>query len=333
MLKFILGLLCFSFCLTGIIKNWKSYNIFDFIVVTIVTILPFIIYKIISKNKNNKSNKPKEPRNIIISAPSSPNNQNLTIQTAPTPAQNNNSQPTTVPSDNATPKSNISNKIPAAYSEIEIQNDLRILNDCIKLMQTTNNFETFFNRCELAMQKSSALESTGLNINPEMTLQAILQLKNSSLERILQTVYEKELSSINSLKTTKGKISRIDKLLETLSKYREDLISVSNYKKIVLNLHKLKKELETEQHTAISEEYQAAYQKSIADAERIKKMYEALETERYQIIGEPDCKHYKICRQNNGKVYYLSEYQIGQTAPPFHEKCTCTVVPYFDDEF
>lgn len=330
MLKFILGLLWFSFCLIGIINNWKNYNIFDFIIVTIVTILPFVIYKIISKNKNSKTNNAKEQSNINISqAHRSLSNQKSTIQTAPTPTQNNIPELQSALPDSATPTSNIPNKVPAAYSEMEIQNDLRILKESINIMQTTAKLDTFFNRYELAIQKSRTLS----NINPEMTLQAILQLKNSSLERILQTVYEKELSSINALKTTKGKINRIDKLLETLSKYKEDLITVSSYKKIAISLHKLKKELKAEQHTAISEEYQAAYQRSIADAERIKTMYESLETERYQILGEPDCKHYKICRKNNGKVYYLSEYQIGKTAPPFHEQCTCTVIPYFDDEF
>ena len=164
-----------------------------------------------------------------------------------------------------------------------------------------------------------------------MTSQAIMQSKNSNLERILQTIYEKELTAINGLKTNKGKINRIDKLLETLSNYKADLQSLNNYKKIAINLHKLKKELTTEQNTRISEEYQETYQRAVADAERIQKDFNYLKVERYQILGESDCKHYKICKNNNNKVYYLSEYKIGKTAPPFHEQCTCTVVPYFDD--
>ena len=68
-------------------------------------------------------------------------------------------------------------------------------------------------------------------------------------------------------------------------------------------------------------------------ADKVKAEFKSLGVERYQILGEPDCNHYDICAKKNGKVYALSSYKIGKTAPPFHEKCTCTVVPYFDDEF
>lgn len=330
-LRIFIGVNCIGVCILGayeIFTSSQGEKMQNFAVTFFCAFLAFFLLK------NNKSNKQKELKNInIAQAPSSLNNQDFVSKTEPGYKTNNNPQSQPTLPDGFTHANNIPNRISTKYSEMETQNDLRILNDCINLMQTTNNFDTFFSRYELAMKKSSTLESAGLNINPDITSQALMQLKNSNLERILQTAYEKELSSINGLKTTKGKINRINKFLETLSKYKEYLISVNSYKKIALNLHTQKRELETEQHTAISEEYQAAHQKSIADAERIKKMYEALETERYQIIGEPDCKHYKICRQNNGKVYYLSEYKTGQTAPPFHERCTCTVVPYFDDEF
>ena len=118
-----------------------------------------------------------------------------------------------------------------------------------------------------------------------------------------------------------------------LSQYNDELEVVNGYSTIVNSLKKLQKELKDEHKAVISEKYQVAYQTAVADAERIKSDFENSGTERYQILGEPDCKHYKICKQNNGKVYYLSEYQIGKTAPPFHEQCTCTVIPYFDDEF
>lgn len=68
-------------------------------------------------------------------------------------------------------------------------------------------------------------------------------------------------------------------------------------------------------------------------ANRVKEEFYSLGVERYQILGDPDCNHYEICKQNNGKIYPMSEYKTGQTAPPFHEKCTCTVIPYFEDSF
>ncbi len=332
MLKIVLSLFWIIFCFIGIANNWTHYNILDFIIVIAITVSPFVIYKFVSKRKLIKNNKSKEPSNIDISQETSlPNNQDFNTQTLPTTAQNTDSQPQTDLPNSFNPQNETPNKPTVAYSEMQVDNDLRILNDCINLMQSTNNLETFFSRYELAIQKSLALEQAGTNLNPIMTSQAIMQSKNSNLERILQTIYEKELTAINGLKTNKGKINRIDKLLETLSNYKADLQSLNNYKKIAINLHKLKKELTTEQNTRISEEYQETYQRAVADAERIQKDFNYLKVERYQILGESDCKHYKICKNNNNKVYYLSEYKIGKTAPPFHEQCTCTVVPYFDD--
>lgn len=36
---------------------------------------------------------------------------------------------------------------------------------------------------------------------------------------------------------------------------------------------------------------------------------------------------------NDGKVFPISEYEAGVTAPPFHVNCRSTTVPYFDENF
>jgi len=158
-------------------------------------------------------------------------------------------------------------------------------------------------------------------------------MKQPNLERILQANYEKELSAINSLKTAKGKINRIDKILANLADYQNELESVNDYNEIVKKLKKLKTAIKQEQKAIISEKYQDTYQAAIADAEQIRANFESIDVERYQIMGEPDCQHYKICARHNNEVYPLSEHKIGVTAPPFHEQCTCTIVPYSDDKF
>lgn len=334
MLKIVLSLFWIIFCFIGIANNWTHYNILDFIIVITLTVSPFVIYKFVSKHKLIKNNKPKEPSPIDISQETSlPHNQDFNTKTAPTTAQHTALQPQTNLPNGLTSQISIPNITPGVYSTMQADGDLRILNDCRNLMQSTSNFETFFSQYELAIQKSLSLEQAGINLNPHIASQAIMQSKNSNLERILQSTYEKEVSAINGLKTVNGKINRINRLLETISKYKADLQLLNNYKKIAINLHNLKKELTTEQNTIISEKYQEAYQRAVADAERIKKDFNHLNVERYQILGEPDCNHYDICTKKNGKIYALSSYKIGQTAPPFHEKCTCTVVPYFDDEF
>ena len=200
MLKIVLSLFWIIFCFIGIANNWTHYNILDFIIVIAITVSPFVIYKFVSKRKLIKNNKSKEPSNIDISQETSlPNNQDFNTQTLPTTAQNTNSQPQTDLPNSFNPQNETPNKPTVAYSEMQVDNDLRILNDCINLMQSTSNLETFFSRYELAIQKSLALEQAGTNLNPIMTSQAIMQSKNSNLERILQTIYEKELTAINGL--------------------------------------------------------------------------------------------------------------------------------------
>ena len=328
--KKILCSLWIVFCLFGIISNYKNYDNFDFLVIILFTLSPFAIYKII-KNKTQKSK--------ISQSANQLNNINLDKSQSAIKNQNSLKEQnhthkveTTELFSNDMLTLNMLN----AYSNIQAQNDLRILNDCINLMKSTNNFETFFNRYELAMRTALTLQQaqqTGINIGDFTTSNQIIELKQNNLERILQSTYTKELAAINNLKTAKGKINRIDKLLTILTEHKEDLEFINDYNKIIKNLKKLKSNIKKEQDAALSAKYQAAYQASLSDAERIKTDFEALEIERYQIVGEPDCKHYKICAKNNEKVYPMSEYKVGQTAPPFHEQCTCIVVPYFEDDF
>ncbi|OPA76632.1 hypothetical protein BVG16_15735 [Paenibacillus selenitireducens] len=53
---------------------------------------------------------------------------------------------------------------------------------------------------------------------------------------------------------------------------------------------------------------------------------------RYEVLATLDGRTSKICRNQDGKVYRLSEMGVGVNYPPFHARCRTTVVPYFDDE-
>jgi SPP1 gp7 family putative phage head morphogenesis protein len=52
---------------------------------------------------------------------------------------------------------------------------------------------------------------------------------------------------------------------------------------------------------------------------------------KYEILVTLDLRTSKICRALDGKVFDLSEKQIGVNAPPFHPNCRTTTIPYFDD--
>ena len=66
--------------------------------------------------------------------------------------------------------------------------------------------------------------------------------------------------------------------------------------------------------------------------------YKKLGVKKYQILATLDLKTSNICREMDHKgrnkdepFFYLDEYKVGLTAPPFHCNCRTTTVPYFDD--
>lgn len=47
--------------------------------------------------------------------------------------------------------------------------------------------------------------------------------------------------------------------------------------------------------------------------------------EGYKIIATLDARTSTICRGKNGNTYYIKDYQVGVTAPPFHPYCRSTI--------
>lgn len=62
-----------------------------------------------------------------------------------------------------------------------------------------------------------------------------------------------------------------------------------------------------------------------------KDCYTALDVQQYRIIGTLDSETCELCGELDGKVYKMSDYQVGTTAPPFHPWCRCCTAPYFAD--
>jgi len=54
--------------------------------------------------------------------------------------------------------------------------------------------------------------------------------------------------------------------------------------------------------------------------------------DKYEILATLDSKTSEICRSMDGKVFNLSEREVGVNYPPLHARCRSTVVPYFEDE-
>ena len=62
-----------------------------------------------------------------------------------------------------------------------------------------------------------------------------------------------------------------------------------------------------------------------------KDCFNELGVEKYRIIGTLDTKTCNICGDMDGKVFKMSDYRPGSTAPPFHPWCRCCTAPHFDD--
>ncbi len=58
-----------------------------------------------------------------------------------------------------------------------------------------------------------------------------------------------------------------------------------------------------------------------------------LDVEKYEILATLDNHTSEICQELDGKVFMMSQYEPGLTAPPFHCWCRTTTIPHFDDNF
>lgn len=63
-----------------------------------------------------------------------------------------------------------------------------------------------------------------------------------------------------------------------------------------------------------------------------KAMYERMGVEKYEVVATLDLRTSHICRDLDGKVFDVKDYERGVTAPPYHVYCRSTTVPYYNDD-
>ncbi len=57
-----------------------------------------------------------------------------------------------------------------------------------------------------------------------------------------------------------------------------------------------------------------------------------LKVEYYEIVATLDSSTSDLCRELDGEVYKMAEYETSITAPPFHVRCRTVIAPNFDKE-
>ena len=64
-----------------------------------------------------------------------------------------------------------------------------------------------------------------------------------------------------------------------------------------------------------------------------KDCFNDLDVEEYEIVATLDSHTSDICRSLDGRVFKMSDYKPGATAPPFHVYCRSTTAPHFKENF
>lgn len=111
---------------------------------------------------------------------------------------------------------------------VSLQNDLRIINDCAKLIEQTVNPAVFFDRFELYMDKMAnvahAEDMGSVKVSGESVSEKYKSLNTSAKkEEIIREFIERYWSDVhnkaNALKTENGKMNKISKAHEIISEY------------------------------------------------------------------------------------------------------------------
>lgn len=119
------------------------------------------------------------------------------------------------------------------YSQMQADNDARILAESFQLCQQTYNYETFFHRLELAQRCALTLlqaKKAKCPINAktvkacESALSAVDALKIDFLDR----VYTRETKAALQLKTKAGQRRRLEALLDGLQEHDDDFMSIDD---------------------------------------------------------------------------------------------------------
>lgn len=63
------------------------------------------------------------------------------------------------------------------------------------------------------------------------------------------------------------------------------------------------------------------------------KCFKELNVEKYEIVATLDMHTSDTCRELDGKVFNITDYEPGVTASPFHNWCRSTEAPWFEDDF
>lgn len=122
------------------------------------------------------------------------------------------------------------------YTIQQARDDIRIMQDCLNIIEETEDIKTFFDRHDLALRNASTLEKAiksgvPIPISKDIT-KTILDIKYEMRDVMLMRSYSKFLLGLDGLKTPKGKINRLNKYVDLLNEYEDEFENSEVYTNI-----------------------------------------------------------------------------------------------------
>ena len=201
--------------------------------------------------------------------------------------------------------------------QLQVQNSIETLRNKENEMledYLIKNYEDTYYHSLYEISKGLNLKTSFATLDKNKINQVISKPWLSDGKTFSDRIWQDKEQLINTLRTkiTQSFItgSTLDEAVEDISKFVSDKIKNKEY--VARRL------LETES---------AAYA-SKAQIEAFK----SIDVEKYEIVATLDLHTSEICQEMDGKVFNISDQEIGVTVPPFHSHCRTVIAPYFDDE-
>ncbi|HEX3022207.1 MAG TPA: minor capsid protein [Lachnospiraceae bacterium] len=152
---------------------------------------------------------------------------------------------------------------------------------------------------------------------------SLAKLDNSKIKNVLSKPWTADA------KTFSNRIwSNKDKLINTVyTNLTQSIIRGDDPNKAIGNITKVMETSRKQAGRLVMTE--SAFISSAAQ----KGCFQKLDVEKYEIIATLDTHTSDICRDLDGVVFDMKDYEVGVTAPPFHVYCRTSTCPFFDDEF
>lgn len=201
--------------------------------------------------------------------------------------------------------------------QLQVQNSIETLRNKENEMledYLIKNYEDTYYHSLYEISKGLNLKTSFATLDKNKINQVIGKPWLSDGKTFSDRIWQDKEQLINTLRTkiTQSFItgSTLDEAVEDISKFVSDKIKNKEY--VARRL------LETES---------AAYA-SKAQIEAFK----SIDVEKYEIVATLDLRTSEICQEMDGKVFNISDQEIGVTVPPFHSHCRTVIAPYFDDD-